>query len=258
MRGTHTRKRSGGPLKRSNKRRRTFRRRKGKNVSFTSKAGVASNYRFRSKRLSSRSYRSRLWNDSIMKTHYRSNQSIGFTLSAPLSTASVSVGIQSAIASTAAPFWTSTGGAIQSDIGVAVPTFTGDITLRGGMIGLRISNNVLDSTPVEADVYLLYSANNPTLAGIAAQPLGFEPSQLVDFKSLYGKVIMRKKVLIENANSIEITHRLRVQKIDQNDWATNSKRFYWMIAYSAGETLAVASVGTAVAFWNLSFSADAV
>jgi len=249
------------PVSKSNrpfKKRRFNKKRKGrKTTSFTSQAGSANSFGFRTKRISGRAYRSRLWNDSLMKTHYRSNNSVGTTLTAPLSGAQVSVTLFSAMASTASPFWTVAGGAQSADTAIPVPTFSSDIILRGGQIGLRISNNVVDATPMEVNIFLLYSNNNPTLPALANQPMGWEPSQVADFKLSFGRIVMRKKVLLENANVVEVNHRLRVQKIDQSDWANNSRRFYWMVTTASTETLLVAASASCFSYWNCSFSADA-
>lgn len=194
-----------------------------------------------------------------MKTKYRTNFAFTQGQATPANSAQVSIGIYDAFGNTASPFWTSGGGAIQSDVGVAVPTFTGDVVVRGGVLGIRITNQSADTQPQQVRVTLFRTTDKQGVAppGIANQPVGFDVSQLVDFKTLYGKIMMTKTALLENSNVVECVFRMKVHKVDQYDYSQLTKRFYWAVSVGGTES-AAASTATVTQYWNASFVADAV
>lgn len=246
------------PMKRRRKGRR--RRRGARTTSYTSKSGVANSFGFKSKKLSIKKYRGMLWRDSIMKTKWRTNFAFSANQTSPASASSYSVVLYDAFGNTGSPFWTAGGGTISSDFGTAVPTFNGDIIVRGGTLGIRVSNQAADTQPQEVKIILFRTAKNrngvapPALAN---QPLGFDLTQLTDFSTFYGKPMLQKTVLLENSNVVEVKFRLKVQKFDQYDYSLLNRRFYWLVALAGTET-STATTATVSQFWNASFVADAV
>jgi len=239
-------------------RRRRFKRKGRRTASFSSKGG-ASSFGFRGKKLSVRSYRNMLWRDSIMKTKWKTVQAFTQGQATPANSALFSVGIYDAFGNTASPFWTAAGGTIATDFGAAVPTFSGDIIVRGGILGIRLSNQAADTQPQEVKVILFRTIDRQGVAppAVGNQFVGFELEQLTDFKQFYGVPLMTKTALLENSNVVEFKYRLKVQKVDQYQFNQIAKRYYWMVAVGGTES-AAASTATITQFWNASFVADAV
>lgn len=239
-----------------------MRRKKGRrNTSYTSKKGTGSAIPFRSRKISGRRYRSILWNDSILRTKYRTNFAFTQGQTTPLTSSAMSVVLYDAFGNTASPPWTVGGGALANDFGTPVPIFSGDIIIRGGVLGIRISNQSADSQPQEVKVFLLVTPNRSTTGAalappaISDQPVGFDLSQLTDFPSIYGKVLYSKTALIENSNVVEFVYRMRTHRIDRYQYAQAAKRFYWVVAVGGTET-AAASTATVTQYWNASFVGD--
>jgi len=172
-----------------------------------------------------------------MKTKYRTNFAISQSLATPANSALMAVGIYDGFGTTASPFWVSGGGAISADFGVPVPTFSSNITVRGGQLGIRVCNQLADAQPIEVKVILFLTGLNRPGVGppaTANQPVGFDITQLSDFKTFYGKPLLIKSVLLENSNVVNIKYRLRVHKVDQYEYSLQTRRFYWMVAAIKG------------------------
>lgn len=259
-RTNQTRKRSGGPVYRGkNKRRRVMKRRGGKRTtSFTSQSGVANSFGFKSKKLSLRAYRGMLWRDSIMKQKWRTCQAFTQSQLSAADSSKYSIVLYDAFGNSASPFWTPLGGTVQADLGTAVPTFIGDIIVRGGILGVRVTNQAADASPLEIRIILFRTSTRQGSAPpvIANQSVGFDMTHLTDFNNFYGKPLVNKTVLLENSNVAEVKYRLKVQKVDQFEYSQFTKRYYWMIGVGNAET-AVAVNATVTQYWNAAFVADA-
>jgi len=257
----HTRTPSAGPRRNGKSRRRRRRGRKSRTISYTSKKGTGSAIPFRSRKLNGRKYRSILWRDSILKTKYRTNFAFTQGQATPANSAQFSVGLYDAFGNTASPPWTTGGGTLAQDFGTAVPVFSGDIIVRGGVLGIRVTNQAADSQPQEVKVFLMMTPKRTTTGAalappaISNQPVGFELNQLTDFSSIYGTILMSKTALLENSNVVSFTYRMRTHKIDQFEYAQAAKRFYWIVAVGGTES-ATASTATITQFWNASFVGD--
>jgi len=198
-----------------------------------------------------------------MKTKFRTNLAFTQAHAAPATSAQFSVVLYDAFGNTASPFWTPSGGTLVADFGGAVPTFIGDIIVRGGTLGVRVSNQAADLQPLECKVFLLMTPKKTSVGAavppptISNQPIGFDLSQLTDFSSLYGKILYSRSALIENANVVEFVYRMRVHKVDQFEYSQTSRRFYWVVCIGATESSSAPSA-TVTQFWNASFVGDAV
>jgi hypothetical protein len=190
--------------------------------------------------------------------HYRSVFTASIARTVP---ASIDVGIMNVSKAIENNFWTAAGGAILLDAGVALPTFRGDITLRGGVSKCWLSNDAaVDS--VRAKVYLVWTNHNPDAASLTALDgttveAGFDPSMVPDFMRS-GKVIKSyEHILLPGQRPVEIVYRYKIRKIDQAVHNANGEQLFWITILSQmsnidGGTQSVVFGKT----HNLSFSGD--
>jgi len=220
-RGTHTRKRSGGPIRRPAKKSRVTRRRRSRRngKSTTSRASNATSVgTFKGRKTSLRTYRNMLWRDTLMKSHYRSVFDTAFTLGTPNTTTGANVAQIIALPR----FWEAGGGAtFPANVGGTVPTFDGDIILRGGVCRIALANRVdalaaIQTDNVRCTVYAVWTTANPAALGLS-NPVStmWDPSLVPDFEK-YGKVMWKREVLLKaDGESVELFFKFKVQKIDQ-------------------------------------------
>jgi len=256
-----TRKRSRAPTKkRTFKRRRTTRRGRKSNA-FTSQSGSGGGIRFKAKRTSRKAFTRHLWNSTLFKEHYRSLRAISASFGTNTNTNDLVLALDAAYFVGSSPFWTTTGGAINPDVGVAVPSFTGDITLRGGTIGLRLAN-VLDTVvanqgTIQGTVFLIKTSKNFNSAAIPGTvQTGWDPSLIQDFETRIGKIKYRKNFLLRDGDTAVVEYRLPVAKIDQTDMASLYNTHFWLILGGNVDSNLSKQVNY-TRYWNMSFSGDA-
>lgn len=245
----------------TNKRRRTTRRGRKSNA-FTSQSGSGGAVNYKARKTSRRTYRNYLWNSTLFKDHYRSIGAVAVTLNTPAAVTTMSVLAEKALDNGVASFWLAAGGAINHDPAQSLPTFSGDVILRGGKIGLRLAN-VLDTvasaaTTIQGTAMLIRTTKNFVSASITTpQPVGWDTSLIPDFDTKVGKILYRKNFLLKDSDTALIEYRLRLQKLDVGDFAANYNTYIWVIL--AGNTDNSSSHGVSVTkFYNLSFAADAI
>lgn len=229
---------------------RRLRRFGGKRTKTMSTRSMGSGIGFRSKRLSRRRYKSILWRDTLNKSHYRS---VAATLNTTQANASPTVAVIDSADGLPDDFWTTGAGLQALDTGVTPPTFTGDITVRGGKIGLTF---MLDGAtyPVEVSVWLVKRSNG-TPPAFTTGPYGWDPSLVPDFYDDVGKIVMRRKKLLLDESSWNVEFRLPIMKLDQATHnTTNTYLWIWTVQDVSDGGTATVRVNN---YHNLSFSADA-
>jgi len=268
VRGYHTRiasrsilgKRRRAPISGRFKRRRITKAKRS--INFTSQNGSGSGIRFRSKRVSRVTWRRMLWNNTLQKDHYRSNFAASTAVNTPVSITSLTVSAVPALRFSSFNFYTAGGGAIAPDSAQALPTFTGKITVRGGLMGCRITNT-LDSTAANAStihgfVYLLRTSKDFTVGSIPASiSLGWDPTLIQDFSTKIGTIVYRKTFLLRDAESALVEYRLRTMNVDPGDYINDVNTYYWVIAVGNVDIALARALNFSV-YYNLSFAADAV
>jgi len=249
------RKRAGLGLRPFKRRRISVRRR---STSYTTKSGAARSFFFRRRRLSGRTFRRVIYRNSQFTTHYRSIGSGTGSLSSPVGSSFANTGFQNALDNGVGSFWTSGGGAISPDTGVALPLFKGDITLRGGIVGLKCYND--GAYPMTLKLYLVWTKDsfvtnsaNYSLSGV---PMSWDPTTVADFARDL-TFIKSWTFNIEALNMVNVEYRLRPSKIDQLRFATDVSRPYWMFSVSDGDPTGQDNARF-VNYFNVSFSADAI
>jgi len=262
-----TRKRSGGPITRPFKKSRPMRRRRlrrgKKTYNATSQASKGGAISFTGRRTSKRKWKNLLWNSSIAQTHYRSNQSVAFTVTTTASPATQTVAALSTRRFSGANFWTTAGGAVNPD-GGAIPTFAtlSDITIRGGSYGIRISNSPdladTDKDALQVTVFHVWTTKNFLVGALPASVnVGWDPTLVADFQTNIGRITMKKSFLVNEGDVLTIEKRMPIQKIDQTEYGSNYTEPLWIVLVgttSATSTKALA----ATTYYNLSFVGDAV
>lgn len=243
--------------KRRYTKRRPYRNRARRSIAFSTQAGSAGTLGFRSKRLSRRSWNKKLWDSTLQKAHFRSNGSLGGAVTSIAAQATVAIGTAQAVDNGVGPFWTAAGGAVVLDQGVAVPTFNGDIIIRGGMVGIKFYNEST-TIPVQIKLWLIKSAPRPTIANVpASAPFGWEPTLVSEFKKDVGTIIFSKEFQLEPVAEMTVERRLFIMKVDQEAWSADQQRLIWL--FTAGDPVAVSTNTTRITtYFNLSFAGDAV
>lgn len=260
----------GGPIRNSNFKRtkRVSRRRRGrkggrKTSNFTSQSGVGSGISFRSRKVRRSKYNNMLWNSTMFKKHWRSANSVSSSLSSSVAPERITAELSTALRFGGNSFWTTAGGAINPDGGV-VGTFPSDedFVIRGGKLGLRISNtyDTLGTTgeSVQVWVYLLRTSPGYNPGALASSyPIGWDPSLITDFQTLLGKIVYKKQFLLKDAEVADVEYRLKIQKIDASDYVAGRNTFVWMYMVGTADSGGARTIQVAP-YYNISFTADQI
>lgn len=264
-----TRKRSRGvvlmrPAKRGRfvRRRRRFSGRSRLRGLTTRASGPSSIGRFRTRRTSRRAFRKFLWTSTLHKTHWRA---VGTAVSASVGTGNdlTQASLTRVIPGNA--FWTAAGGARPVDTGGVVPTFIGDIILRGGVSTLSVSNTPEllgpGADPVRVVIFTVWTNKDPAaLVFPTVESITWDPSVLPDF-SRFGRVLNRREAILKgDGEVVEVFFRHRVQKIDQNVYNNGGNRLNWFVLVGQTTNTEAVPVEETVRIQNsinYSFAADA-
>lgn len=262
MRGTHTRKRSRPTSfkgKRTFKKRRVTRARKTNNL--TSQSGKGGGLSYRAKRVGRSAYRRLLWNASILKTKYRTVQATNTSVATNANSVTQTTFVRSSINFGVAPFWTILGGSITPDSASTLPVFTGNIILRGGIIGCRISNTIDTSVAsqgaISGTMMLIQTtkAFNPS-AIPATIPLGWDPTYITDFSTVVGRIVYKKTFLLRDTDVAQVEWRLKVRSIDETDYSLFLNQLVWVLTLNTTDNIAHGV--TVNTYYNMSFTGDGV
>lgn len=241
-----------------------FRRRVRRFTGYTNRAsGATSVGRFRTRRTRPSTFRRRLWNASVDKSHYRSVGAATLTVPTPITNILTTATLQ--IITPGNAFWTVAGGAQPEDTGVLVPSFSGDITLRGGVTKLTIANRTIatEVTPtdnVRVTVFTVWTnPAAPVFIFPTTVPISWDPSVFPDFQR-YGRVIGRREAILSaSGDTLELSFRHRVQRIDQAVFNAGGNRLQYFVLVSEttnSDATGAEQVDITNAI-NYSFAADA-
>lgn len=245
------------PFKRRRIVRRNRFRRGNKSVQYSDQRGIAATWRFKSRRLRPRAFRSLLWKDTIASTHYRTNGSALGSLVTPAGAITMTLGRAQAFDNGVAPFWQATGGALSKDPGIAVPVFKGNIVIRGGIVGIRIHNLPTAVMDINVSVYLIRNAPRPSYTNLpAVAPIGWEPTLTSEFNQDIGSIKYSRRFTLSPGGTMNLERRLPIQKIDLESWAVDASRWEWLIGISDTDGAGFTTVQI-VTYFNASFSGDA-
>lgn len=250
------RKRVYAPRRNGFKKRRTMRRRKAPRQSNgTSLQTKGYGIQYRGKKTSRRVYAKHLWDSTLFKQHWRSLSSTSFNI---VTTASNVTGTLTGInlwKNAGTSFFTAAGGTVLADTGAVVPTFIGDIILRGGRTEVTFYNSSATGD-VRIKVFLLNTVTDPGFSiEPVSPPIGWDSTVSPDFAQQIGKTWMMKEVVIEQGNSWTYQMRHKLCKIDQLTYSIEGKSpLMYALLSNVGHIVPTTVVITKS--YNLSFSGD--
>lgn len=240
-----------------------FLRRRARMTGLTNRASAPNTIgRFRTRRIRPSTFRRNLWRSTQDKSHYRS---VGAATAVAGTPATVKTDATLVVVSPGSAFWTAAGGAQPEDTGVAVPTFIGDIVLRGGVSRLCVANRTVaaEVTPtdnVRVTIFTVWTNKDvPGFAFPGTVPISWDPSVFPDFQR-HGRVIGKKEAILSaGGDSVEVYFRHRIQRIDQNVHNNLGSRLQWFILLSetTNSDVAAAEVIDITNSINYSFTGDA-
>jgi len=255
-------KRKGG-ARRSlnfNKKRRTTRR--GRRTSaFTSQSGTGGGLAYKSKKLKASAYNKLLWNSSQLSTHYRAVSAQVFFPSTPANATQLQATSSIALSNGSA-FWTAGGGAINPDASNSLPTFTGNILIRGGIMGCRLSN-ALDTVganlnTLQGIIYLIKTTKDWTPALVTGVvSVGWDPTYVQDFSTKVGRIVYKRNFLLKENETTLVEYRHKIRKVDEADYFATKNQYVW-IALVGTVDAHVSRAFAMTTYYNLSFCGDAV
>jgi len=248
-----------------------FRRRAPRSSAFTDYKGNVTTFGFRGRKMRPTLYRRMLYNDTIAKNHYRSLLSETNNL---LTEAGNALGLSytllpqmDSLGVNNLAFWET--GVAQTDISQTPPTvWAGDIIQRGGAVKCQIFNPS-NTDSIGFKLFTVKTIKNPdqTLFPNASQvPRMWDPSTIPDFARKVGKVLNSREGTIRVLSTSSVEYKLRVSKIDQDDFRTGAAAPFTLVAgnqivfvlalYNMSTTTAI-TVPVNVSC-SISFSADAL
>jgi len=266
-------------MRRTRFRRRRFGRRRGMRQGYahTTEWGRPYSMNYRKRKTRPRKWRNILIRDTEAKPHYRSLfQGVKTVTASAVGTPGVAgvwlfpaLQVSSALQpfhTAAENFWQPGGGGTDIDFGVTIPTFRGDVVLRGGIARCALVNN--DNLAARVKIYAIWAQEKPeiliyTSMNNTNRPVEFDPSVFPDFTTEFGRILYHKQATIRQGEAFEMVHRFKPQKIDQNRFQGDvnnaaGSQLWWLVTYAPLEPNALAENLRIINSWNLSFSADAI
>lgn len=160
----------------------------------------------------------------------------------------------------AAPFWTTGGGAQAIDNALGVPLFSpSSIVIRGGKVRISVTNRSNDES-VRVRVWALWAKSNQAQVTIpASAPTGWDPTMIPDFSQAYKMLFGREVLLLPGARPMEVEAVLKPQKIDQDTFLNEvATKIIWVVAVGEIDDVdgSVSNVGIQTTH-SLSFTGDA-
>lgn len=249
--------RSTRPYKKS---KRTFKRRGKRTSTFTSRSTSGSGINY-GRRMNYGKFRRLLWNNTQTKVKFRSTQVVATSITTPVSVTTKTVTILQGLFSTAAnPFWSSGGGAVSPN-GFLPQQFTGPLVLRGGVMGIRLTNS-LDTASSSANGVMIEIMLIQTNLGF--DPLAISSTQLAawdtsfvsDFNAVMGKILLKKKFLLKDGETSSMERKLRCRRVDLQDHIDGKNQLYWLVTAGNVDDAEAHAIPIQL-YFNVSFCADA-
>jgi len=255
---------------RRGRRSRRYGRRRTRTTAFTSETSRPFTTRYSGRKNGRSSYVRDLYNSTKYKAHYRSTFEGSGTITTGTSVEVARVHVQRALFNPGSrgggtPFWEAGGGALPIDGTSPVPGFNGDIILRGGIGRVTVYNTSSDES-VRVDVIGVWSNAHPKdlWATDFDAPVEWDPS-LTPESNQFGRVVVRKETILEARSCMLISHKFRIQKLDQLTFVgvdgitsdtPSAHTLFWFIKCTPMGTTSVSVIYCNT--FNISFSGDAI
>lgn len=214
--------------------------------------GVSDMGAFRSKKITRRRWKKLLWDSTLQSEHFRSIGARSATQTTPASLVTASTGLIAADDNNVAPPYQTLGGLVD----FPVANMNKNIVLRGGQYRITITNDAAVTTPMQVMIWGLRSGDGFASATFPATvPVGWDPTTIPNFKVIFGTIITKRSFILGNQDTVSLTMRDSIRKVDTTEWVAGNRRHYWLI-YSANLETAAAQTLTIVDSFNVSFCGD--
>ena len=235
------RKRSSGPSFRRFKKRKTgFKRRSAVRQGRPSD-GIVAAVPYRTRRISRRAYKHKLWEYTSMLPKYRSYLGRTSTITTPANNTDFTVNTTFLLQGTtgaAAPFYTTAGGLQNMDAGVT-GVFKSSIVLRGGSTLITVYNDTetgdVNNDNVEMIIAIIKCSDafdNTVLS--STQPSAHGIDYTPEFRRQVGRVVAQRRWLLKDGENQSLGFRYPIQKIDAGDYAVEKKMYALYLAVRNG------------------------
>lgn len=252
---------SGRPFKRAKFARRFKKRRtsgslsRTRGISWTTQSANSRGIAYKARKTGARAWHRILWRDTAAKSHFRSNAAQSAVLTTPASAALMLTNQRQAL-NASGTFWTAAGGTVPLDVGATVPTFNGDIVLRGGKVGISFYNSS-SVTPCYIQLFLVRDVPRDVLTNIPLNPaVGWDHTHVPEFYTDIAKYVLTQKQFTLLPLGVSQTEfRLKPMKIDQQDWIVDQQQLTWLIAVTDYDGVLTNNIRV-THYHNVSFSGD--
>jgi len=194
-------------------------------------------------------------------SHYRSLNKTGGSLSCDIDPRICKIGTQTLLRPDGTNnFWIGAGGAQPLDIGVSVPLFSGDITMRGASCEMTFST--LEATSggtVKVKAWLVWTTPDPDFANMpTSAAIGWDPTMVADFAKDIGKVYRFNEFELGDGSSTTLKYHIKTMKIDQKKFDALGSIPIVIYTYEQNQNTGDPFVFFFKQSCNLTFSADAI
>lgn len=234
------------------------------NRTWTSQSASGQFMGYKSRKIRSRTFKRILWRDTLSQNHYRSSGT-GLATLATGTTQGIGtvLEVDPLFIGTPGPttaFYTATGGLLPQDLTGTTATFgTGRLVIRGGRVGITVSAPASVTDEIACTIWVVFlkkGANRSALPALASYGVMIDGSP--DFTTEFGKVLYQRNAILNTAYpNMTVEHRLRLQSIDQHEFATvvgQQIAFIVAVQNLSSTTSVTMNVAT---YHDLSFSGDA-
>lgn len=234
-----------------NRYRRSYRQRYGnrsRNATMVTNGLRGGGLSYRSRKVSSRMWKKKLWDSTLQTDHFRSAQSTAVVLNTPANRAQGQWFFSRCFNPS---FYLPAGGAYPPVTGFA--DFTRTLTIRGGRVTIRGFNNSVDACLVK--LFLMRTILGGSLPPSSVQPVAWDPTMDPSFRKDF-KIYKQWSFAIGVQESFSVEHRLGISKYDTS---IGPNQYVWNWGIHLVNMRSNASVPFELLFGhNISFSGDLV
>ena len=194
--------------------------------------------------------------DTRANSHYRSYGIQTGNVSSAAFSSQVNLVTIKPVSNGSAAFWTTSGGAQELDSGITVPSFSGDIILRGGKWTFNFTNT--SNKTMKLYVYYVFTISRPDFTVIPATPFAtWDPTLIPEFRDKVGKVQKSEVVILKNGEGVAWERRIPTMKVDQFTWDSDGNIPILILGVQNLEENTIIA-GSAITGFNMSFAGDSV
>jgi len=249
------------PVRRIVKRRTTsrFKRRRNgpKQTSYSTRSERGNAFRLGGQKLRSSTWRNRLWNQTLSMAKYRSINSLRTTITTPATGTTSTIAVFQMLRFGGNNFYDVAGGALPPDPFAAVLPFVADsMVIRGGAITFSLSNAGADTVGIDA--FIMWATSRPDFTLVpASASIGWDPTLTRQMQDI-GRVVLRKNILLKSQDTVTVSMKLRVQKIENDIYDNRGGAQPYLFLIARNVIGVVPQTITVQLSYNLTFVGDSV